>query len=61
MTLYYTPLLEDLKDAWVEHVAQTYPEEEATAQFYRAMDEFGNEMYEDGYSEGYSYGLGDAG
>lgn len=55
---HYTPALEELKAAWA-HYHSEVDISVAEAEFDRTMDEFGNEMYEDGYSEGYSYGIGE--
>lgn len=61
MSDHYTPSLEDLKAAWVYINTSEGPQgtddiAEYGRQFDRTLDEFGNEMYEDGYSEGYGYG-----
>lgn len=53
----YTPTMEELKEAWIAQAGLSYAVSsvEASQQFDRLMDEFGNEQYEDGFSAGVSW------
>ena len=53
----YTPDMAEVQEAYVvSRVKLGAPADVAVQEFERFRDEFGNEMYEDGYSEGYAYG-----
>lgn len=56
MSEYYTPTLYELRTAWVLY-REFVPMDVAEREFDRTMDEFGNEQYEDGFTDGVDYGM----